>query len=76
MRAVYAWSGGIMIELLLLLLFFLLLIGIFVRSGRGRKRPRGLGVQPCPFCREPMHRKATVCASCGRESKITGGLLG
>jgi hypothetical protein len=64
-----------MIELLLLCLFFFLLAGIFMRSGRGRKTPRGLGVQPCPHCMEPMHRQATVCAACGRESKITGGLI-
>jgi predicted amidophosphoribosyltransferase len=59
-----------MISLIIFALLFLLLIGIFVCSGRGHHRPRGLNVRPCPHCREPMHAKATVCPHCGRESKI------
>jgi predicted amidophosphoribosyltransferase len=57
-----------MIEFILIVVVLLLLIGIFVRSGRGKRRQRGL---PCPYCREPMDNKATVCAGCGRESKST-----
>ena len=41
-----------LIGLLFIVAVLLLLIGIFVRSGRGRRRPRGLGVRPCPYCRE------------------------
>jgi hypothetical protein len=65
-----------MIELALLILFFVLLIGIFARSGSGPRRPRGLGVQPCPHCYTPMYRKATVCPQCGRESKVVSPIWG
>lgn len=54
-------------EIIIIVVMILLLIGIFVRSGRNKRRQRGM---PCPYCREPMNRKATVCASCGRGSKM------
>jgi len=56
-----------MIELLFIVAVLLLLVGIFVRSGRGRRRQRGIFARPCPYCREMMHGRATICASCGRE---------
>lgn len=40
-------------------------------GGRGHKRPRGLGVQPCPYCYEPMHRNATICRHCMHKSSVT-----
>jgi hypothetical protein len=55
-----------MIALLMIVLFFFLLIGIYKRSGR----PKGGGKFSCPYCKAWMHRKATVCASCGRESRM------
>jgi hypothetical protein len=58
-----------MITVFIVAMVLFLLLGIFVRSGRGQKRPRGLGVLPCPWCREAMRGGAIVCPSCGRESE-------
>jgi predicted amidophosphoribosyltransferase len=51
-----------------MILVIALLFGIFSRMQR---KPHGLNVMPCPYCREPMPRKATVCPHCGRESHFT-----
>ena len=55
-----------MIEIVIVLVIVFLLFGIFKRS---RREPRGLGVQPCPYCRTFMHARATVCQACGKESR-------
>lgn len=60
-----------MLTLLFVIFVCVMLVRIFARTNGGYKPPRGLGVQPCPYCYEPMHRKATICRHCMHKSSVT-----
>lgn len=54
-------------ELLVIIVVLVLLFSI----SRNTRGPSGLFVDPCPYCMMPMHRKATVCPYCQRESQCS-----
>jgi hypothetical protein len=58
-----------MLALIFVIFVCVMLWKIFDHISGGRKRPRGLGVQPCPYCYEPMPRQATICRTCMHKSK-------
>jgi hypothetical protein len=59
-----------MLTLIFVIFIIVMLVKILQRCSGGRRRPRGLGVQPCPYCYEPMPRQATICRTCMHKSKI------
>jgi hypothetical protein len=56
-----------MIGLVFMAVVVLLLFGIFVRT---KKPANSLFDRPCPHCRTRIPDRATVCRSCGRETKF------